>query len=855
MMKKQLLHMCAVFLIALCVLPAFGQIGQDKDGYYRVRNSQNPTHYIGLANDKFSYQTLVGSASTAWSNKEARITYAAAFLRNDVHVLEENEEIISPASVIYIMGQVNSNSNQNYNLIAQGTSFRTLATGKFVGSFAGTHRFDQWLIIEKASDNSGLFTAKINLGTTGGISIGTRYFRDSIMVNGNPIFTVCENNSIGEAKWSIEPINYFNITPEFEYDGKYYTTLKVPFKWEIDNGSCVEKVFVITGVNTDGELQYAPLTGTITEGTAVLLECSSNNPIDCKLKPLGVPKFPSASTDNQSAPAALEDDYYVTAGGTNLLKGTYFCNTDGRIPYYASNDATTYSAYTNNHYTSPSGLFELGITGGKLGFVTAQGVTMPTYSFNTTTGEPTANGTIKAMPANKAWMEQTGLFHIIRTVATPVISPEAGTYHEAQTVTITAEQGATIEYSTDGGNTWQTYNGAINVDETTAIQARAFIPGLQDNSAGVYAPSEVATASYTIQELNPVLTTNPTTLTINDLGGSFTVSGSDLGTDDVGVTSSVFSTTTSDQTWGFVNNGGTVNGTVNVTYEGRELSATGTVNVANNTANTSVDVTYQTDIYIVTDNGVEGNWNFNNGAMMTNEDGTYTATFTATVPNTFILFARKLGDGVNWNTRYVFGPTSDGDWVMPADKATEYGTIDVNDDDPIKLPYAGEYTITINGNDKTFTITRTIETVAKPTFSPEGGTYTGTQNVTIACDTEGATILYKIGDGEYQTYNGPIEVAESCTITAKAIMDGWNDSEVATAEYVIEIPVVHTPGDVNHDGIVSVQDATDLIDYLLGADNGVCEICADVNEDSAINIADLTSLIDLLLSQPEETNN
>ena len=411
-MKKQLLHMCAVFLMALCVLPAFGQIGQNKDGYYRVRNSQHPTHYIGLANDRFSYQTLVGSASAAWSNKEARISYAAAFLRNDVHVLEENEEIISPASVIYIMGHVNSTSNTEYNLIAQGTSFRTLATGKFVGSIAGTHRFDQWLLIEKATDNSGLFTAKINLGTTGGISIGTRYFRDSIMVNGNPIFTVCEKNSIGEAKWSIEPISYFNVTPEFEYNGKYYTTLKVPFKWEIDteHNSKVEKVFVITGVNADGELQYAPLTGTITEGTAVLLECSSNDPIDCKLKPLGIPKFPSASTENQSAPAAYEDDYYVTAGGTNLLKGTYFCNTDGRIPYKASNSATTYTAYTNNHFTSPSNLFELGISGDTLAFVKAQGVTMPTYSFNTTTGEPIANGTIKAMPANKAWMETPGEF-------------------------------------------------------------------------------------------------------------------------------------------------------------------------------------------------------------------------------------------------------------------------------------------------------------------------------------------------------------------------------------------------------------------------------------------------------------
>ena len=64
---------------------------------------------------------------------------------------------------------------------------------------------------------------------------------------------------------------------------------------------------------------------------------------------------------------------------------------------------------------------------------------------------------------------------------------------------------------------------------------------------------------------------------------------------------------------------------------------------------------------------------------------------------------------------------------------------------------------------------------------------------------------------------------------------------------MIEIPDVHKPGDVNHDGAVNVKDVTDLIDYLLDIDNGICTICADVKEDDAINIADVTNLIDMLL--------
>jgi hypothetical protein len=54
-------------------------------------------------------------------------------------------------------------------------------------------------------------------------------------------------------------------------------------------------------------------------------------------------------------------------------------------------------------------------------------------------------------------------------------------------------------------------------------------------------------------------------------------------------------------------------------------------------------------------------------------------------------------------------------------------------------------------------------------------------------------------------------------------------------------------GDVNHDGSVSIADVTALIDYLLGAGNDACTICADVNGDEGVSIADVTALIDKLL--------
>ena len=823
LMKYFNLKFLMVFLTLAVALPAMAQISGDD--YYRVRNASTGK-YIAIANDKFNYTTCIATAGGGLSQfvpffgdptnaKRRALACAGKYLSTDIHMVNDLDFIL-PGDIIYAEGLYDDADDDNdYNLIGQGTSLLTLTTGIYPSDTQPLNFSERYINIKKSSGSGAntQYIASIYLKASNYSSadLGKRYFVDN-----NGTFAINESYSSTNAKWYVEKVYHFNVLPEVELNGKYYTTLKVPFAFTL-SGS-VEKAYAITAVN-GGILDYQEITGTIPAGTPVLLQCSSPNAADCQLIPSGKPIFtapdPSVTT---SAPVADESSSYT---GTNLLGGTYYCNTDGTITFETKSGT---SSFTATHTTAASGKYIIGKdANGKLGFITA-------------TGNVEGN----VMPANKAWMTSAGLFP---TLTTPKITPASGTFTSAQTVTITATEG-TIHYTTDGSEpTYQSpvYNGPITVGEgTTTIKAIAVKEGLYNNS-------NVASAEYVVSIPNPVLTVSPTTLAINDLGGSFTVNGTDLGTDNVGVTSSVFSTTTSDQNWGFNNNNGSVNGTVNVTYQGRELKATGTVNVANNMVSTAVDVTYQTDIYIVTDNGVEGNWNFNNGAMMTNEDGTYTATFNATLPNTFILFARKLGDGVNWYTRYVFGPSSDGDWSMPGDKATEYGNIDVNDDDPIKLPYAGEYTITINGNDKTFTITRTIETVATPTITPASGTYTGTQTVTIECETQDATILYKIDDGDYQPYNGSIEVAESCTITAKATKDGWNDSEEATTEYIIEIPVVHQPGDVNHDGEVNIKDVTDLIDYLLGMNDNVCTTCADVKADGDINISDVTTLIDMLL--------
>ena len=83
----------------------------------------------------------------------------------------------------------------------------------------------------------------------------------------------------------------------------------------------------------------------------------------------------------------------------------------------------------------------------------------------------------------------------------------------------------------------------------------------------------------------------------------------------------------------------------------------------------------------------------------------------------------------------------------------------------------------------------------------------------------------------------------------KAIYADNTESEWSNVEMVTLFENGHgfDLGDVNHDGQVSILDVTTLIDYLLGADYGTCQICADVNGDETVTILDVTALIDYLL--------
>lgn len=117
--------------------------------------------------------------------------------------------------------------------------------------------------------------------------------------------------------------------------------------------------------------------------------------------------------------------------------------------------------------------------------------------------------------------------------------------------------------------------------------------------------------------------------------------------------------------------------------------------------------------------------------------------------------------------------------------------------------------ITIFSSCKEKTTEPAWNTVATPMFDPPGGTYNGSEAVTIACETLGVTIYYTLDGSNPNSaspvYSSPITISQTLTIKAKAFRDGWSDSSTASTVYTIVNPnFVHVPGGTFYNGISNV---------------------------------------------------
>jgi hypothetical protein len=123
----------------------------------------------------------------------------------------------------------------------------------------------------------------------------------------------------------------------------------------------------------------------------------------------------------------------------------------------------------------------------------------------------------------------------------------------------------------------------------------------------------------------------------------------------------------------------------------------------------------------------------------------------------------------------------------------------------------------------------------------------------IIFDTEpDCTIYYRYvfeGEGysEWMEYTDELWFTEPghYRVEAYAVAMGKTVSEVYAYEFIV-MPIVQ-PGDLNHDGILGIEDVTTLIDIIISNSTTTPE--CDVNQDGSVDIADVTDLIDYILAQ------
>lgn len=436
-------------LLALAFTGALNCMAQlNGTGFYRFRNAAQTTDYISITNDKFNYTTAISTAcgglsQASSSDGQARaLECAGKYLETDIHLVKD-ADCINPGSVIYAKKK-NTSSTNDYNLIGQGTSLLTLTTGTYPGT-VNLKFEDRYVTIDKVSGSGAntLYTAKIELKSStyvflvGYPNLGARY-----LVDDNGKLAINESISAQNAKWYIEPVNHFNVAPEVEFGGKYYTTLYVPFAFTLSNN--VAKAYVVTAIAADGSVEIEEVAAngeTVPAGTPVILECTSNVTADCQLIPTGgAPLFTAPNVSiTTGAPAASTATNYT---GTNLLKGNYYCNQDGAMSFTTQSGTSSFNA---NHYTARTNkMYTIGITASeKLGFVKATGT---------------------AMPANKAWIEYDGTAELVLPIENNTLKGDVNHDGKVDVADVTT----LVDYIL--GNTPQGFDASnCNVNEDTKI--------------------------------------------------------------------------------------------------------------------------------------------------------------------------------------------------------------------------------------------------------------------------------------------------------------------------------------------------------------------------------------------------
>ena len=144
--------------------------------------------------------------------------------------------------------------------------------------------------------------------------------------------------------------------------------------------------------------------------------------------------------------------------------------------------------------------------------------------------------------------------------------------------------------------------------------------------------------------------------------------------------------------------------------------------------------------------------------------------------------------------------------------------------------------------DKTIVFSGRNVTVKPNPSTITSGIYHMVNGVFALTEVEDAYFLNATGNHFVKAAHGTVNAFEAYASNVK-------NSEVTQFQIVLDEGASEVLlGDVNNDGVVTIKDATTLIDYLLQvAGVEINHEAADTNQDDDVSIADVTSLIDYLL--------
>jgi len=345
-------------------------------------------------------------------------------------------------------------------------------------------------------------------------------------------------------------------------------------------------------------------------------------------------------------------------------------------------------------------------------------------------------------------------------VATPTFSPSGGFYSGPQDVTIsTSTSGASIYYTTDGSEPTVSstlYSDPITVSTTTTIKAIAIKEGMNN--------SDVAMETYTLPDI---------------ASGEEIIYQTGFESSEGFVASTTYNNTSmaftgpEDLQWG------TIYGTPSTTgaISGAQSMQMRWYNSAATTfgsTETGFDLPNVTKVIFKAKNTLSGGIGMDVTVLYSTDEGaswvggevfklgTTAASFTYIISAT----------GAYANVKIKFLVTQSG--ALPSGNSVQV----IIDD------------VTIYG------MTESESTkVATPTFSPAPGFYTALQSVSIATETDGASIYYTTDGSDPSTsstlYTTAIPVSATTTIKAIAIKEGMDNSSIVTVIYTFPVEVAN----------------------------------------------------------------